>query len=290
MKHSYAEVVRKTPQGHWKGPIIETTSNAPTWLSYSVVGWMCSGFTFDSICEEFIKGGMSRIKLRYMGNNLVLFTPKNGERMEEVIMLNKEWFVSIFEDIEPWSDTYEAGHKIVWTRCHGLPVSFWNKDCFSKVVGEVASLVDIDESTLSWENLEYARLQVRLLKSCKAEMSNGFKINGHVYNISLVEELPSQGRGECLCPEYHFTSSDSISSSETLVEETFVSGMSCDDEDDNDNSVKRRNGVSEEAKQNQALAETKWKFFKQKAQSDMGCQNKVGFTTPYGVKRCIGGV
>jgi len=169
------------------------------------------------MCEEFIKGGMSRIKLRYMGDNLVLLTPKNGERMEEVIRPNKEWFVSIFEDIEPWSDTYEADHKIVWIRCHKLPVMFWNKDCFSKVVEEVASLVDIDESTLAWENLEYARLQVRLLKSCKVEITKEFKINGHVYNISLVEEWPSQGRGDCKCPEYHYTSSDSISSSETLV-------------------------------------------------------------------------
>jgi len=90
MKHSYAEMVRKTPQGLWNGPIIETTPNGPAWLSSSAVGWMSSGFTFDSMCEEFIKGGMSRIKLRYMGDNLVLLTPKNGERMEDVIRPNKE--------------------------------------------------------------------------------------------------------------------------------------------------------------------------------------------------------
>jgi len=51
LKHSYVEVVRKTPQGLWKGPIIETTSNAPEWLSYSVVGWMSSGFTF-ALCVK----------------------------------------------------------------------------------------------------------------------------------------------------------------------------------------------------------------------------------------------
>ena len=64
--------------------------------------------------------------------------------------------------------SYEAGHKIVWVKCYGISVTLWNKDCFSKVVGEVASMVDIDENTLSWENLEYAPLQVRLLRSCKA--------------------------------------------------------------------------------------------------------------------------
>jgi len=148
--------------------------------------------------EEFVKGGMSRVKLGFMGDNLVLLTPNEGERLEETIKLNNEWFGSLFESIEPWTESYTAGHKIVCVRCYGLPLTLWNKYCFSKVVGEVASLVEVDESTLSWENLEYACLQVRLLKSCKAEMRKGFRINGHVYNITIVEEVLNQERRECL--------------------------------------------------------------------------------------------
>jgi len=263
MNDTYAEVVRKTVQGAWKGPIIETTSNAPAWLSYSAVGWMSHDLTFESLREEFIKGGMSRIKLRYMGDNLVLLTPREGERMDEIIKLNNEWFVSIFEDIEPWSESYVVGHKIVWVRCYELPLTLWNKDCFSKVVGEVASLVDIDASTLSWENLEFARLQVRLTKSGTAELTKGFKINGQVYNISIVEEKPCQGKGECLCPEYHLTSSDNISSLKTIVEETFFSGISGGDGDDADVGVKRWSGIPEEEGQQypQSLVESKRKFF-----------------------------
>jgi len=56
------------------------------------------------------------------------------------------------------------------------------------VVGEVASLVDIDKATESLDNLEYARLQVRLLKSCSARLAKGMKINDHVYNICIEEE------------------------------------------------------------------------------------------------------
>jgi len=36
-----------------------------------------------------------------MGDNLVLLTPKEGERMEDLIKLNKEWFDNVFEVIEP---------------------------------------------------------------------------------------------------------------------------------------------------------------------------------------------
>ena len=87
------------------------------------------------------------IKVRYMGDNLVLLTPKEGERMDDIIKLNNIWFTSVFEDIKPWSESYVAGHKIVWARYFGLPIIMWNKDCLSKVVGEVAELITIEEAT-----------------------------------------------------------------------------------------------------------------------------------------------
>lgn len=68
-----------------------------------------------------------------------------------------------------------------------------SKNCFSKVVAEVATLVDVDKAMSSWEYLEYTLLQVRLLKSCKAELSKGFPINGQIYNINIVEEVVNQG-------------------------------------------------------------------------------------------------
>jgi len=70
-----------------------------------------------------------------------------------------------------------SGPKIVWVRCCGLPITLCNKDCFSKVVSEKASLMSIDKATLIWENLEYARLQVRLLKNHNARLLKGMRIN-----------------------------------------------------------------------------------------------------------------
>ena len=129
-------------------------------MSYSAVGWMVPDLNYTALCEEFIKGGMAMIKVRPMGDNLVLLTPKEGESMEDIIKLNKSWFTSVFEAIEPWSTSVVATHRLVWARCYGLPISLWNKDCLSKLVGEVAQLVSFDASTELWENLEYARIQL----------------------------------------------------------------------------------------------------------------------------------
>jgi len=143
--------------------------------------------------------------------------------MEELIKHNKEWFESVFQNIDPWSAKHVAGHKVVWVRCYGLPLTFWNKDCFSKVVGEVATLVSIDESTVMWENLEYAILQVRLFKNCNAKMAKSMRINDQMLSIYIEEEHPTRFGGQCMCHRNFYDTSDSVSSSDTYVEETALS-------------------------------------------------------------------
>jgi len=108
--------------------------------------------------------------------------------------------------------------------------TLWNKDCFSKVVGEKASLVSIGKSTLLWKNLEYARLQVRLLKNQNARLAKGTRINNQIFSILIEEEIPCDSRGLCKCNYDGFGSSYNVSSSETYVEETACSVNSYEEE------------------------------------------------------------
>ena len=188
-----------------------------------------------------MKGGMSRVIVRYMGDNLVLLTLREGDNMEELINLNKEWFESIFQNIEPWSAEHVAGHKVVWVRCYGLPLTFWNRDCFSKVVGEVATLVSIDEATEMLENVEYARLQVWLLKNCNAKMAKSIRLNDQMLSIYIEEEHLIKFGGKCIRHRNFYGSSDSISSLKTYVEETTLSVSSVEEEIASGGEVRRDN-------------------------------------------------
>ncbi|XP_068475216.1 uncharacterized protein [Phaseolus vulgaris] len=229
-KKSYAEIVKEGPQQKWKGPVITTQKQTLPWMECSAIGQFNAELDFEQLGDEFLKGGMSMIKIRYLGDKLALLTPREGENLESLIKLNKEWFESVFDSIDPWSENHVAGHKIVWVRCYGVPITLWNKDCFSKVVGEMASLVSIDKATLLWENLEYARLQVRLLKNRNARLAKKMKINDQILSIFVKEETPCETKGLCKCRYDGFASSDSIASSETFVEETACSVNSCEEE------------------------------------------------------------
>jgi len=62
---------------------------------------------------------------------------------------------------KPWNESKVVVNKTVWARCRGLPLSLWTVDCFRKVLHKVGTLVDVDETILNWERVEYSRLMVR---------------------------------------------------------------------------------------------------------------------------------
>ena len=228
-EESYADIVRGGPRLVWKGPTFSVQKQILPWMEASVIGQLRADLDLDQLREEFLKGGLSTVFLRSLGDNLVLLMPREGESMQALIKLNKEWFESVFTSFEPWSEKCIASHKVVWVRCYGLPLSLWNKECFSKVVGDKATIVSIGKATLLWENLEYAVLQVRMPKSQSVGMAADMKINNNLYSIRIEEEVICGNRGSCMCIYDDGGSSDSVSSSETYVEDT-ASVNSCEEE------------------------------------------------------------
>ena len=194
--------------------------------------------------------------------------------MEDIIKLNNKGFTSLFDDIEPWSESYVAGHKLVWVRCYGLPITLWTKDCLSKVVGEMEELITIDEATEQWENLEYARIQVRVLKSCTVEVSKGYRINGQIFNINIVEEEPSKEGGLCNCPVHHYASSDSISSMDTFIEETIFSEKVFDGGVGDIGATSRRDEKVKEGRKSWPSLETNPQQLKELSKAERECQSK----------------
>jgi len=143
--------------------------------------------------------------------------------MENIIKLNREWFDSVFESLKPWSVSSGPSHKSVWVRCYGLPLSFWNRNCFSKVIGVLApstTLISIDHSSELWENVEYARLHVRILKFESVRMAKCVRVNNLLCNIFIDEKIPVFYESRCKDNHCSIESSDSVSSSETYIEET----------------------------------------------------------------------
>jgi len=151
-KRSYAEAVTGATKDQWKGLSFKTQQHVLPWMEMSAVGKLRDDKNVDQLEEELVTRGMNMLRVRVLGDNLVMLTPREGEKMENIIKVNSEWVDSVFESIKPWSISSGPSHKSVWVRCYGLPLPFWNKDCFTKLIGALAPsamLLDIDNSTES---------------------------------------------------------------------------------------------------------------------------------------------
>jgi len=100
--------------------------------------------------------------------------------LSELLEGNKESLGRIFGTIKPCNVSNKIGNKIVWTRCRGIPLSLWTVDCFKQLLVDVGSLVKVDDTTLNWENIEYARLKVRLAVTSMVKFSRQIQINDNV--------------------------------------------------------------------------------------------------------------
>jgi len=78
----------------------------------NTIGQFNAELDYDQLEEEFVKGGMDMVKLRYMGDRLTMLTPREGESMEALKKLNKEWFESVFDNIEQWFENLVAATKL----------------------------------------------------------------------------------------------------------------------------------------------------------------------------------
>ena len=70
--------------------VITTHQQSLPWMENSTIGQFNAELDYDQLEEEFVKGGMEMVKLRYIGDRLAMLTPREGESMEALIKLNKE--------------------------------------------------------------------------------------------------------------------------------------------------------------------------------------------------------
>jgi len=222
-KRSYAEVVIGEHQEQWKGLSIKAQHFVMPWMERSVVRKLRDDVDGDQLGEEIVKGGMNMFRVRSMGDNIVMLTPREGESMEVIFKQNVVWFDSVFASLKPWTVSSASSHKLVWVRCYGLLLSLWNRDCFTKLIEIMApsvALMAIDSLTETWETLEYARLQVCILKFDSARLAKCVQVNKQLCNILIEEETPVSVDDRYKVNNAPSVSSNSVSSTETYVEET----------------------------------------------------------------------
>ena len=96
--------------------------------------------------------------------------------------------------------------------------------CFRELLSDVGTLVEVDEATLNWECVEFARLKVRLVVSSTVNFSKEIMINDKVYQVFVEEEHSYEDFLKHSRGYLDGAVDDSLSSLDSRVRETILSG------------------------------------------------------------------
>jgi len=165
-------------------------AGVPSWVQKSCIRFLHRDASWEDFQEELFSGRISRINEKYMGDDCVLLTHVNEDSPEKMVEENKAGLENLFHEIVEWSDSIILRHKHVWLRCRGLPLTLWNKEIFTNMVATQArEIVDIDEATLSLENVEFTIFKAKISITSEANFFKRIKINGTLHSVVLRKEL-----------------------------------------------------------------------------------------------------
>jgi len=79
-RKSFVDVVKEDSQRRWKGLIIKTKQQVLPWIEYSVIGQFRDELDFEQLGEEYVKGGMSMVRVRvYGGQSCPPYSARRGK-------------------------------------------------------------------------------------------------------------------------------------------------------------------------------------------------------------------
>jgi len=154
MHRSFAEVVMsgsasssqgKKSDGEQKEfkvviPCFKVEVEPSLWLESCFIGRFSKLSNFLAVKESVVVGGYGSLNLSYLGENFMLLAGDGETSVAKVIDGNKEWFGDIFDSLVPWDNSFSVTGKVAWVRVRGLPLMFWNRQCFELIGALVGSL------------------------------------------------------------------------------------------------------------------------------------------------------
>ncbi|XP_057418659.1 uncharacterized protein LOC130712860 [Lotus japonicus] len=151
----------ETNSMQWQISGFNLDGNIQSWLAKSWVGKLRKLSDINTLQQNFILQGFRTLKVRYLGDFIVLLSGEGEEDLSNTFHDMDNWLSSTFEELNPWKPIPFSDHRVTWLRCFGIPLHLWNHICFSTLIASFGSLVALDDATLSFDRVEFARLRIR---------------------------------------------------------------------------------------------------------------------------------
>ncbi|XP_058742698.1 uncharacterized protein LOC131615243 [Vicia villosa] len=132
--------------------------------------------------------GFFFIKVHPLGANLCLLEELEEGVIQELIneasSLWKQWFKSI----RPWQEKDIDSERVMWVRVYGIPCHACCFEFFESVANMLGTYICVDENTMSGDNMDIARILIRVPSSFSLKDHVEVNVDGDVFQLVLHED------------------------------------------------------------------------------------------------------
>ncbi|KAL7193594.1 hypothetical protein ACSBR2_025238 [Camellia fascicularis] len=147
LKRSHAEILKTNTRV--SAGKVETTimvdETGHGWLHESVILRFKDEYSVHGIEKIFKEKGIGDVMVRSEGGKDVVVTFRSKEVKDAKLSLVREWRRDWCEFVKEWEPGACAEQeRCMWLRCHGVPLSMWNRNTFNKIGNIWGSVIRLE--------------------------------------------------------------------------------------------------------------------------------------------------
>ncbi|KAL8529901.1 hypothetical protein ACS0TY_007098 [Phlomoides rotata] len=195
--------------------VFNVKEDEKAWLEHCWVASIRKDYSWEDNGEEMQGECGIKMKLIYMGDNVILIQNLSEVSLQELSKEMEEWFNHWFDWYRAWRPEDVCHCRKVWTRWIGVPLHAWNHRFFRLACTDMGAFVKLDGSTDKKENLEIARVLISVPYLTEINEVISTQIDGRIFKIKIIEEMPWELADDPTREEYGESDNDSEWSSES---------------------------------------------------------------------------
>lgn len=148
-------------------------------------------FSWEEDNEEIQGECGVKLKLTFMGDNVILIQNNSGISMGDLSKEMEEWVGHWLEWVRLWQEQDVCHRRRLWTRWIGVPLHAWCNRFLRLASSNIGTFIKLDTPTENRERLDIARVLVSVSFFNDINIVFQTRINGQVFKIKVMEEVHS---------------------------------------------------------------------------------------------------
>ncbi|KAE8658520.1 AP-2 complex subunit beta [Hibiscus syriacus] len=156
-------------------------------LQKCLVGTMATFCSLSQVEDRLQTGGLGEIKTKFLGGRDFLLQIDDEELYR--ILKEQNWSIlyEVFQEVQPWSESFRASERATWIKLFGVPLHCWNHSTFKKIAQQWGECLAMAENALQELGCEEMTILIATSREELIDEVVDLEAGRDIFRIRVVE-------------------------------------------------------------------------------------------------------